>query len=198
VTELRTLLEDVKAAAGRARALVDDLKQLGRPGDEDRTLIDLGGLLSVALRLSRPALLLRCQLEVAYTASPRVLANEGRLLQVLLNLLTNAIQAIPPGQASTNHVRASVGTDAEGNALLEISDSGPGVPLELRERVFEPFFTTKPSGVGTGLGLYITRRIVEGIGGRIAVFSSERGGARFVVTCPPASAPMGAVASPAS
>lgn len=90
------------------------------------------------------------------------------------------------GLTARRSTSTEVGTDAEGNARLEISDSGPGVPPELREQIFEPFFTTKPSGTGTGLGLYITRKLVEEVGGQIVVLGNEHGGARFVVTCPPA------------
>ena len=86
------------------------------------------------------------------------------LMQVLTNLIENAIYAAGPG--GWVHVRTSA---KETTFCIELSDSGPGVPLQLRERVFEPFFTTKPAGVGTGLGLSLARDIVHRHGGVLEI-----------------------------
>jgi signal transduction histidine kinase len=103
-------------------------------------------------------------------------------------LVISAIQAVR-GAGSGGHVRIATFADGE-RAVLEVSDSGPGVPPELAERSFEPFFTTKPAGQGTGLGLAVTTQLVERHGGRLVLLRSGRG-ARFQVQLPLASAGAG-------
>jgi two-component system NtrC family sensor kinase len=106
--------------------------------------------------------------------------------QLLLNLLTNAVDAMPDG----GRLRLETADDA-GVVTLTIADSGSGVPRELRERVFEPFFTTK-GAAGTGLGLAVCRSIAEGHRGTIALEDAAGPGATFVVRLPVHSAEAGA------
>ena len=106
----------------------------------------------------------------------------GVLRQVLYNLIQNAADASPQG-ATVHVVVRLVGEQLE----IRVSDSGPGVPVELRERIFEPFFSTKDRragarGMGLGLGLALVRRSVLSSGGQVRVESSATGGAEFIVT----------------
>ena len=105
----------------------------------------------------------------------------GRLTQVLLNLALNAGDAMGTRKDRRLVVRAS---RQDRTVRLEIEDTGPGVPIELRDRIFEPFVTTKEVGEGTGLGLAVCRGIIEGAGGTIALDPSFAAGARFVVELP--------------
>ena len=108
------------------------------------------------------------------------LAVDGDLVcQVLVGLLSNAAQASAPGGAVTVRA-AAVGDGVE----LSVSDEGPGIAPELRDRVFEPFFTTRADG--TGLGLAVARQIVEAHGGHIDVGERAGGGARFTLRLPAA------------
>ncbi len=92
------------------------------------------------------------------TALPEVALDAGQLRQAILNLVVNAVQAMPQGG------RLSIAVRLEGaTAVVEVEDTGPGIPEEVQARIFEPFFTTKAPG--TGLGLPVVRRIVEGHGG---------------------------------
>ncbi|MEW6279079.1 MAG: ATP-binding protein [Candidatus Eremiobacterota bacterium] len=102
----------------------------------------------------------------------------GQFNQVLMNLLTNAIDAV--NGAGTIRVRTE---REQGNFVLRVRDTGPGIPAELNQKVFEPFFTTKPVGSGTGLGLAIAHSIVQAHRGSISV-SSQGPGAEVVVTIP--------------
>lgn len=111
-------------------------------------------------------------------------ANASRLGQVFLNLLLNAAQAIEPGAVEKNEVRVSTFVDAAGDVVIEIRDTGRGVPPEVAPHVFEPFFTTKPHGEGTGLGLWICHQILQSLGGHIALSSPPGRGACFRVTLP--------------
>jgi CheY-like chemotaxis protein len=128
----------------------------------------------------------RARLDKSYGPVPEVEANESRLGQVFLNLLVNASQAIPEGAAEQQVIRIATRTDAAGRAVVEISDTGPGIPADVFPRLFTPFFTTKPVGVGTGLGLSICHRIITGLGGEIVAESAPGKGALFRVILPPA------------
>jgi signal transduction histidine kinase len=102
---------------------------------------------------------------------------------VLLNLVLNAAQAIPEGDA-TQH-RIEVRTRRAGDrALIEVTDTGPGVPEAIAERIFEPFFTTRSAQGGTGLGLWLSRTIVEEEGGTLTTRNRPEGGAVFTVSLP--------------
>jgi CheY-like chemotaxis protein len=114
-------------------------------------------------------------------------ADEARLGQVFINLLVNAAQAIPEGRTDANEIRIITSTSASGRAVIEVRDTGAGIPAALLGRIFDPFFTTKPVGVGTGLGLSICHNIVNGLGGEISVESREGAGTRFRVELPAAS-----------
>jgi CheY-like chemotaxis protein len=110
--------------------------------------------------------------------------NRARLGQVILNLLVNAAQAIQEGDADSNQIHIRTSTSAHGEAVIEIRDTGCGIPSETLARIFEPFFTTKPVGVGTGLGLSICHSIVTAAGGRIDISSPPAGGCCVTVVVP--------------
>jgi len=110
---------------------------------------------------------------------PPVYADPQQLQQIFLNLLLNALEAV--SQGGKIYVRASY-DGKEDQLKIEIEDTGKGIPEELKEKIFEPFFTTK--GKGTGLGLAVTKRLVEGQGGRITVERGVQGGALFRLTIP--------------
>lgn len=112
---------------------------------------------------------------------PPIEADSDLVVQVLLDLLSNAAQATPPG--SEVHLDAAV---ENGGVQIAVADAGPGVPEDLRTRIFEPFFTTRDKG--TGLGLAVARQIVEAHHGRIAVRRAPAGGARFEISLPAAGA----------
>ena len=114
-----------------------------------------------------------------------VLASEGRLTQVFLNLLLNAAQAIEEGDAENNTIRVRTWQSGP-TVLAEVQDTGCGIPPANLDRIFDPFFSTKPVGVGSGLGLNIVRSIIAGYGGKIEVESVAGKGSRFVIRLPAA------------
>mgnify|MGYP001092000184 CR=1 FL=1 len=112
-------------------------------------------------------------------------ADANQLRQVLINLLSNAIHATASGGAITIEV-----SPADGGVAIAVIDSGHGIPKENLDKIFEPFFSTKAPGEGTGLGLFVTREIVDKLGGRLTVESRVGHGTRFAVQLPDqASAP---------
>jgi len=112
-----------------------------------------------------------------------VMGSEARLVQVLLNLLLNAAQSLTAGDPQRDEVSLTLRAE-DYRVVIEVGDSGPGVPAAERERIFEPFVTTKPIGEGTGLGLFVCRNIVRGLGGEIVVVDRPGGGALFRVWLP--------------
>ena len=121
------------------------------------------------------------RLDVALEPLPMVWCNPGRLNQVLLNLLINAIQAVDAGASITVRTRS---LPESGEFQYEVADDGPGIPEEIRGKIFDPFFTTKPQGVGTGLGLWIAYSIVQEHHGRFDLTTEPDRGTTFTVTIP--------------
>lgn len=181
--ELLEELRDAREAAERVRLIVRDLKLFSRAEEERRGPVDVREVLESTLRMAWNEIRHRAKLVKAYDDVPTVAANEARLGQVFLNLVVNAAHAIPAGRAETNSIRLSTRWEND-RVLVEIADTGAGMPPETLKHIFTPFFSTKPAGVGTGLGLPICRRIVEEIGGEIRVFSREGVGSTFRVLLP--------------
>lgn len=184
--EMKEMLNDARTAVDRVRDIVRDLKVFSRPDEESRGPIDIRKAIESALRMCWIEIRHRARLVKDYGNVLLVDGNEARIGQVFLNLVVNAAHAIPAGRSDKNVVRIRTAMDAAGRVVAEVSDTGVGIPPEVRERIFEPFFTTKPPGIGTGLGLSICRRIVEGHGGTLTVTSEVGKGSVFMVTLPAA------------
>ncbi len=176
-------LSMAQRTAGRAAELVSALLGVARPGSGRFEPVPLETVLDDVLRAAAVTARQRgIELASEIEASPVVEGDEGQLHQVVLNLVTNALQAVDDGERIVVRLAAT-----EGRALLEVRDSGPGVDPEDRGRVFEPFFTRRSGG--TGLGLFVSYGIVERHGGRIEVDEAPEGGARFTVRLPLAREP---------
>ena len=147
-------------------------------------MVDLRETLDSTARLARIEIRHRARLVKEFRPVPLVHGNEARLGQVFLNLVMNAAQAIAEGEVERNEITLATDTDEQGNAVVEVRDTGRGIPAAILPHIFEPFFTTKPVGVGTGLGLSISRRIIQGAGGQLDATSEPGKGAVFRVTLP--------------
>ncbi|NPC84743.1 PAS domain S-box protein, partial [Pyxidicoccus fallax] len=183
-------LRDASEGAGRVRHIVRDLKTFSRGDEETTQPLDVRRVLESAVSICHNEVRHRARIRLSLGDVPRVVANEARLGQVFVNLLVNAAQAIPDGHAERHEIALSTFTDAQGRAVVEVSDTGSGIAPEHLKRIFDPFFTTKPVGVGTGLGLSICHGIISVLGGDIQVESKLGKGTRFRVVLP--AAPEGA------
>jgi signal transduction histidine kinase len=183
--QLHHALKDALEGAERIRGITSGIRAFSRSDDQVIKTLDLRGPLEAAIKLTSNEVRHRARLERTDAPMPLVRGNDSRLGQVFLNLLTNATHAIDPGDAERNCIRVTTGS-ADGGAIVEISDTGHGVPDYLLARIFEPFFTTKPIGQGTGLGLSISHGIIESLGGKITVTSEVGVGTTFRVWLPPA------------
>jgi CheY-like chemotaxis protein len=176
------LLDDAIAATERIASIASSLRTLSHTRDEALESVDVVESLKFALKMVAPELRGHADLVESYAPDlPRVRAQEGRLGQVFINLLLNAAHATR--DVGRGEVRVVARRDGA-RVVVEVSDTGPGVPESLRSRVFEPFFTTKPVGMGTGLGLAICRTIIAGFGGEIALDAGVERGATFRVKLP--------------
>ncbi|MEO7731430.1 MAG: ATP-binding protein, partial [Kofleriaceae bacterium] len=174
--ELSLAINEARDGAERVRKIVQGLRSFSRPEEEKRVALALPGVLEAAIRLTANEVRHRAQLVRELGPTPRVVADDGRLTQVFINLLINAAHAIPEGHSDANRITVRTRTDAAGRAVVEIEDTGRGIAPDLLSRVFDPFFTTKDVGEGTGLGLSICHGIVTGLGGEISIESTpDRG-----------------------
>ncbi|HYO53361.1 sensor histidine kinase [Archangium sp.] len=184
-TELRDVLAETQQGVLRIQQIVMDLRRFSREGDASEEAGLPEDAMHEAKRLA--SVRLRGLGEVSLDAGPglsSVRLGQRHLVQVLLNLLLNAADAVeeaePPRRAHIV-VRAR---QVEGGVRLEVEDNGPGIPPEVLPRLFEPFFTTKPPGKGTGLGLALCREYVSRAGGSLHAENRSEGGARFVLLLP--------------
>jgi CheY-like chemotaxis protein len=173
--------------ANRVRQIVRDLLTFSQGNVDRRGLVDVRGVVESAVQMAWHELRHRARLTKSMADVPPVEANEARLGQVFLNLLVNAAQAIPEGHADENEVIVATRTDERGRAVVEVTDTGIGIPAENLRRIFDPFFTTKGE-TGTGLGLAISLGAVRSVGGDIEVTSAEGRGTTVRVVLPAAKA----------
>ena len=181
--EWREVVDEAQQGAERVRRIVRELRVFARGDDNKVGPMDMRKALDQAIVMARNEIRHKAQLVKTYEDVPEVHANAGKLGQVFLNLLVNAAQALPNGAVNQNEIRVRCFEEDE-HVVVEIEDTGPGIPEEVLTRIFEPFFTTKPIGEGTGLGLAICHGIVTGLGGSILVDSQIGVGSTFRVAMP--------------
>ncbi len=179
---LDRLIERTREGLRRIQQIVKDLREFARLDDGDLQAVDLNlGVHSTVNIIHGQALEKGVAVSIDPHPLPPVTCYPGKINQVLMNLLVNAIDASSPGGVVT--IRTRIAEDADG-VLIEVEDSGTGIDPRVIDRIFDPFFTTKPIGQGTGLGLSISYGIVKAHGGTIAVDSKPGQGSLFTVTLP--------------
>jgi signal transduction histidine kinase/HAMP domain-containing protein len=174
------LIQIIHTESRRLNEIVSDFLTFGRPRPPRWEAVQLSDVIQGAIALLQRDP--RCSPAIAFDlvfdpTLPAVPADRDQLHQVFWNLCLNAVQAMGP----EGKLRAETG-QVDGQAVVRIEDTGPGIPGAARSQIFDPFYTTKAGGIG--LGLAIVRRIVEDHGGRIAVESSQERGTCFTLTVP--------------
>lgn len=195
IETLFELVQEARKGVDRVKTISRDLNVFSRPHEREEP-VDVRAVLQTAIRMASNETSQRARLVQVFHDVPQVMANETRLAQVFLNLLVNAAQSITEGASSQNEIRVST-WEREGQVVVEVSDSGPGVEAAILPRIFDPFFTTRSPGQGTGLGLSICQDIVQSLGGTISAANKPEGGATFQVSLPSASNPRALEARPA-
>ena len=164
--------------------IVKDLNVVGRP-DAPHSRVRLGDVVDKAVHWLAPSLREQVVVRIEKAEVQDVIASEGQLVQVLVNLVTNAVKSIPGARRGCVVIR--VGPGGPGMARIEVVDDGEGMNPEVVARMFEPFFTTRPLGEGMGLGLCVCHAIVTVHGGTISGTSEVGKGSTFTVELPLAS-----------
>ncbi len=180
---VREAIAEARDGVKRVARIVEDLSTFSRV-ERKRQPVDVARALEVALKMTRNVIPQGVEVIRELSPTPTVIAHEGRLIQVFVNLLTNAAQAVEAPARITTRILA----DGD-RTIIEIEDTGPGVPEEIRQRVFDPFFTRKPIGAGTGLGLSICHGIITSLEGTIEMLNGTKGGARVRIALPQSSLP---------
>lgn len=195
-TERNARLLSAMEGAQRIKQVSQDLRIFSQPDQERAAPIDLADVVRSTLTLMGGQIEAKSRLTVELEAGlPAVMANRGRAGQVVLNVLINALHALPDRPVSQNSI--DVRLFGEGEAVvISIADNGSGIPPEVRGRVFEPFYSTKRISEGTGLGLAIAREIIDCYDGAITFSTELAVGTTFRIALPAAADD--AVASPAS
>lgn len=183
--DLPRLIKSCQEGAQRTKDIVLGLRNFSRLEEAQLKEIDLRESLDTTLELLQGEIKNRIQINKQYEPIPKVLCYASQINQVLMNIISNALQAINgSGQIwiSTFPIRAS--NDKAGRVQISIQDSGAGMTSEVLEKIFEPFFTTKGVGQGTGLGLSISYGIIQNHGGEIQVRSEKGIGTEFTLIIP--------------
>jgi PAS domain S-box-containing protein len=176
-------LREAIVGVERIRTIVRDVRTFARADQDDLVAVDVNRVLRSALRVAGVHLRERAIAVRQFGDVPAVRATESRLGQVFLNLIANAVQAMPRRDLSHNTI--TLRTSRHGDEVcIEVSDTGTGIDAEHLQRLFTPFFTTKGVEAGSGLGLSICHDIVTALGGRIAVESELGRGSTFRVLLP--------------
>ena len=181
---LRDIFVDVVAAGHRAHDIIQNVRNTIKKGDPTRHQINLNELVTKVAHAVRPdAVAYSCEVETSLAEDlPLIEGDPVQIQQVLVNLVSNAFDAMrqtPPGRRK---VEISTAGNGDGEVRLSVRDHGTGIRTEVHERLFDQFFTTKEQGLG--MGLAIVRSIVEAHGGKIDAENVADGGARFYFTLP--------------
>jgi signal transduction histidine kinase/CheY-like chemotaxis protein len=190
----------VTQAAARCARIIQNFLALARQHAPERGRVDLNILIRETVELlAYPFRVDNIEVRLALAASLPVLwADAHQLRQVIVNLVTNAHYALREVASPRRLTLTTRADQSQDQVILEVADTGSGIPLAIQARVFEPFFTTKPVGVGTGLGLSLCRSIVENHGGELRVHSQPGQGAMFSVALPVVTPPPDAEVPPSA
>jgi|TARA_B110000116_G_scaffold248910_1_gene242251 two-component system NtrC family sensor kinase len=179
INDSKLIFEEVKEGLDRVKDIVTNLKSFSRTQSSDRQDTDVKDCLLSALKIANNKLKYHCKVVQDFSPTPSIYCNKNELTQVFLNIIINAAQAIPTQGIITLATRCS-----EDYIIIDISDTGIGIPEEILDSIFNPFFTAKPLGVGTGLGLSVSYGIIKDLSGTISAESTPGAGTTFTILIP--------------
>ncbi|RZK69409.1 MAG: GHKL domain-containing protein [Pedobacter sp.] len=183
--EIKSLLSGIDEGAQRTAEIIRSLKNFSRLDENDTKPVNLQEGLDSTLVLIKSTFPSNLKIIKEYAAIPDVECMPGKINQVFMNLITNAIHAIKSNGRPDKEEYITIKTYQEGDFVkISIKDSGVGMPESVKQKIFEPFFTTKDVGEGTGLGLSIVFRIIENHHGTIEVITKVNEGTEFIINLP--------------
>jgi signal transduction histidine kinase len=181
-SQSREVLGVALEGVDRIRTIVRDLLAFSRVDDAAIGPISVLDVVESTLALAGKDIAERAVLTFEHEPVVPVAGSVARLGQVLLNLITNALESMRSNVRADNSIHVVVRPSGAGGAVIEVTDNGVGIPVEHAARIFDPFFTTKPMGKGTGLGLAISQRLVAEMHGHLTFESAPLRGSTFRVT----------------
>lgn len=185
LTEIEEIFTDIVADDKRAGTIIQQMRAFLKKDGAQRELLDINSIIGAVLNILHSEVITQGILIRTDLAEnlPRVQGDRVQLEQVFINLIVNAEQAMNSVQANPCILTIKTAKDAEGCIVVYMQDTGPGIDKDLLEQIFDPFHTTKPGGMG--MGLTISRSIIEANGGRIWAENMPEGGTRFCVALQP-------------
>lgn len=180
----RTWIQTIDEGAQRIHKIVGDMQVYFHPNPPpEERVFSIKEVLDMAVRMTRGEVTKKAQFKVEIKTQAQICSNQTKLSQVFVNLIVNAMHAMKPLEDRRHQLRIYA-YDEDDRVIITFSDTGEGMSPEVQRQIFSPFFTTKPMGSGTGLGLSLSRAIVEENGGKIAVESTPGQGSTFRVELP--------------
>lgn len=184
LADREALTKSIKTGVARTTEIIKSLRTFSHEGQKSFGHVNLNEQLDATLLMTQGEMKDRIAVVKDYDpALPLVTCNIGEINQVFMNIILNAIQAIN-GKGTLTIITRTQQAAGRQKVFVEIADTGPGIPRELRHRIFDPFFTTKEPGKGTGLGLAISANIIDKHHGEIRIDSKEGVGTRFTLVLP--------------
>ena len=182
---LPEILENIKTGIRRTIGITNGLRLYARMDNEEKILCDINRIIDSALQLLKPQLNSDIAIQVSYGNFQNIKVFPGKLSQVFVNILSNAIDSIRSLHDQDINASISITTkEIEGYIQIVFSDSGKGIPPDVLAKVFDPFYTTKEVGKGTGLGMSIAKSIIEEHNGKIIARNNQDKGATFTIEIP--------------
>ncbi len=183
--EFANCIAKIQRHLERCRSITHRLLRFGRRMEPTQELVDLNAIVAETITfLENEARYREIDINASYEDNlPRITTDPAQIQQVVLNIIDNAIDAV--GKSGQIDIKTEYNnSSAPREVVIEIADSGPGIPKDLLAKIFDPFFTTKAANEGTGLGLSISFTIIEKLGGTIQVTSEEGKGTTFTIRLP--------------
>ena len=179
VGDLSDIVDECAEGIKRVKSIVADMKGIARSGEDERDWNDIHEALDTALNIANNEIKYKASVKKDYAELPKLFCSSSQMNQIFLNILVNASQAIDEHGVITVRTR-----EVDGNAEIDIEDTGKGIDEAGVSRIFDTFYTTKPAGQGTGLGLSIAKEIITRHGGEISVRSEVGKGTCFTIRLP--------------
>lgn len=189
INDITTVISNISNGAERTAEIVRSLKAFSYADDGEKRLINIQDNIDITLTMLHYKYKNKISIQKVYNDVPKINCMPGKINQVIMNVLTNAIDSINSKAELTENESINIQTDLvkindKDYVGIIIRDTGTGIPGKIKDRIFEPFFTTKDVGEGTGLGLSISHGIIQSHNGHIIVGDNPGGGAVFTINLP--------------
>ena len=178
------LVDECREGTARIRRVVEDLRSYARPGRTGHVPMDVREVMRSALKIAAHELRTVVAVDEVLAPVAPVVGDPQRLAQVFVNLLVNAAHAVTDAQRAAPTITVRTGMASDGRVVIEVEDNGVGMSAEARRRAGEPYFSTRGERGGTGLGLFVSRGIVDALGGTLEFEGQPGVGTRVIVSLP--------------